>query len=203
MAYSSGRTELLESLAGVRQLLAGSLAINGTAVGLSAVTDAVKHGIVLVPEDRQRDGLIPKMSIRENIAVGARHDFLLSRERQLVQVQKLVKELNIAASDLELPVTSLSGGDQQKVLIARCLMRNPSLLLLDEPTRGVDVGAKAEIYAILRRLADQGLAYTRQRSNKPGHWQTGRSFLCQGRISAEFSQVKSPMSRSSQRPILS
>ncbi len=186
----AGRTELLESLAGARQLLAGSLVIDGTAVDVSAISDAARHGIVLVPEDRQRDGLIPDMSIRENIAIGAMHGFLLSRERQLIQVQKLVKDLNIAAGDLELPVTSLSGGNQQKVIIARCLMRNPSLLLLDEPTRGVDVGAKAEIYAILRRLAEQGLGilFASSEIEETRALADRALVLCQGRISAEFSR---------------
>jgi erythritol transport system ATP-binding protein len=185
----AGRTELLESLAGARPLLAGSIMINGNAVDLSTISHAIEHGIVLVPEDRQRDGLIPDMSIRENIAIGSMHGFLLSRAQQLVQVKKLVKELNIAARDLELPVVSLSGGNQQKVLIARCLMRNPSLLLLDEPTRGVDVGAKAEIYAILRRLADQGMGvlFASSEIEETRALADRTLVLCQGRISAEFS----------------
>jgi erythritol transport system ATP-binding protein len=153
----AGRTELLEALAGARRLLDGSVVVNGVQAHISTVSDAVKHGIVLVPEDRQRDGLIPELSIRENIAIGSMLGIWLSRAQQLARVRELVKELNIVARDLELPVTSLSGGNQQKVLIARCLMRNPALLLLDEPTRGVDVGAKAEIYTILRRLAARGI----------------------------------------------
>ncbi len=181
---------MLESLAGARHLLAGSVAINGTTVDRSTIANAVKHGIVLVPEDRQRDGLIPEMSVRENIAIGAMHGFLLSRKQQLVQVQRLVKELNIAARNVELPVTSLSGGNQQKVLIARCLMRSPSLLLLDEPTRGVDVGAKAEIYVILRRLADQGIGvlFASSEIEETRALSDRALVLCQGRISAEFSR---------------
>lgn len=94
------------------------------------------------------------------------------------------------ASDLELPVTSLSGGNQQKVLIARCLMRDPSLLLLDEPTRGVDVGAKAEIYSILRRLAAQGIGilFTSSEIEETRTLADRVLVLCQGRLSAEFSR---------------
>jgi len=186
----AGRTELLESLAGARRLIAGSIAINGTTIDLSAISDAIQHGIVLVPEDRQRDGLIPEMSIRENIAIGSMHGLLLSRAQQLVHIKSLVKELNIAARDLELPVVSLSGGNQQKVLIARCLMRSPSLLLLDEPTRGVDVGAKAEIYAILRRLANQGIGvlFASSEIEETRALADRALVLCQGRISAEFSR---------------
>ena len=114
-------------------------------------------GIVLVPEDRQRDGLVPELSIRENVALAAAGSFLSRKQKRHASVSSR-PSLNIAARDLELPVTTLSGGNQQKVLLARCLMRSPSVLLMDEPTRGVDVGAKAEIYRILRELAAKGLS---------------------------------------------
>jgi erythritol transport system ATP-binding protein len=186
----AGRTELMESLAGARRMVAGDIFLNGIQVKIATVSDAARLGIVLVPEDRQRDGLIPEMSIRENIAIGTMQGLLLSHAQQLAQVRKMVKELNIVARDLELPVTSLSGGNQQKVLIARCLMRNPSLLLLDEPTRGVDVGAKAEIYAILGRLASQGIGvlFTSSEIEETRLLADRALVLCQGRISAEFSR---------------
>jgi erythritol transport system ATP-binding protein len=186
----AGRTELLESLAGARRLLGGSIVVNGSRAYVSTVPDAAKHGIVLVPEDRQRDGLIPELSIRENIAIGTMWGIWLSRAQQIAHVRRLAKELNIAARDIELPVTSLSGGNQQKVLIARCLMRNPALLLLDEPTRGVDVGAKEEIYAILRRLAAKGIGilFTSSEIEETRALADRALVLCQGRISAEFSR---------------
>jgi erythritol transport system ATP-binding protein len=108
----------------------------------------------------------------------------------MAHVRRLTKELNIVARDLELPVTSLSGGNQQKVIIARCLMRNPALLLLDEPTRGVDVGAKAEIYTILRRLAAKGIGilFTSSEIEETRALADRALVLCQGRISAEFSR---------------
>jgi|HubBroStandDraft_6_1064221.scaffolds.fasta_scaffold29740_4 erythritol transport system ATP-binding protein len=186
----AGRTELLESLAGARRLLGGSILVNGIQAHISTVSDAVKRGIVLVPEDRQRDGLIPDLSIRENIAIGSMRGIWLSRADQMAHVRRLTKELNIVARDLELPVTSLSGGNQQKVIIARCLMRNPALLLLDEPTRGVDVGAKAEIYTILRRLAAKGIGilFTSSEIEETRALADRALVLCQGRISAEFSR---------------
>jgi erythritol transport system ATP-binding protein len=186
----AGRTELLESIAGARRLQAGTVRLNGTSVDISSVSGAGRHGIVLVPEDRQRDGLIPDMSIRENIAIGSLHGVFVSHSRQLARVRKLVEELGIVARDLELPVTTLSGGNQQKVLIARCLMRNPSLLLLDEPTRGVDVGAKVEIYRILRRLASQGIGilFTSSEIEETRALADRALVLCQGRISREFSR---------------
>jgi erythritol transport system ATP-binding protein len=154
----AGRTEMLEALAGCRASLSGEIVLRGQLLRIRSVADAMKAGIVLVPEDRQRDGLFPELSIRENVALAATKGPLLSRKQETMRTRQLVTELNIAVRDLELPVTTLSGGNQQKVLLARCLMRSPTVLLLDEPTRGVDAGAKAEIYRILRGLAGKGLS---------------------------------------------
>jgi erythritol transport system ATP-binding protein len=184
----AGRTELLESLAGTRQLRAGSVHLKGARVDFSNVSGTVRQGIVLVPEDRQRDGLFPDMSIHENIAVGSMRGILISRSNQLARVRKLLEELGIVARNPELPVSSLSGGNQQKVLIARCLMCNPLLLLLDEPTRGVDAGAKVEIYQILRRLATEGMGilFTSSEFEETRTLADRVLVLCQGRISQEF-----------------
>ena len=184
----AGRTELLESLVGARRIRSGTVKLNGSNIDLSRISTAGEQGIVLVPEDRQRDGLIPEMAIRENMIIGSMHGLVLSRLEQSEPVRKLVRELGIVARDLELPVTTLSGGNQQKVLIGRCLMRNPSLLLLDEPTRGVDVGAKAEIYQILRRLASQGMGilFTSSEFEETRVLADRALVLCQGRISREL-----------------
>ena len=184
----AGRTELVEALAGDRPIAGGSVAIDSTPVHLASVLDAVRAGIVLVPEDRQRDGLVPEMSIRENIALAAANGTLLSKAAETTRARELVRELHIAARDLELPVAALSGGNQQKVLLARCLMRSPKVLLLDEPTRGVDVGAKAEIYAILRKLAGDGLSilFTSSEIEETRLLADRVLVLCQGRISAQF-----------------
>jgi erythritol transport system ATP-binding protein len=184
----AGRTEMVEALAGFRSMLSGEIMLRGRKLHIANVGSAVRAGIVLVPEDRQRDGLIPELSIRENIALAATHGPFLSRAREMVRVRELVRDLNIAARNLELPVTALSGGNQQKVLLARCLMRSPSVLLLDEPTRGVDVGAKAEIYRILRELAAAGLAvlFTSSEIEETRSLADRILVLCQGRLSAEF-----------------
>lgn len=184
----SGRTELLETLAGARTAHAGSVSLNGKSLPRGSVTEAVISGIVLVPEDRQRDGLIPELSIRENIALGSIGGFFINRKHQADRTTQLARDLNIAAPDLERSITTLSGGNQQKVLLARCLMRSPSVLLLDEPTRGVDVGAKEEIYRILRRLAAEGLsiAFTSSEIEETRALATRTLVLCQGRIAAEF-----------------
>lgn len=184
----AGRTEVVEALAGFRPIFSGKIVLRGREVVIDSVADAVEAGIVLVPEDRQRDGLIPELSIRENVALAATKGFFLSRAKETTAVGQLASDLNIAAGDIELPVTALSGGNQQKVLLARCLMRSPSVLLLDEPTRGVDVGAKAEIYRILRELASKGLSvlFTSSEIEETRTLADRVLVLCQGRISAEF-----------------
>jgi ABC-type sugar transport system ATPase subunit len=187
----AGRTELLEALAGARPVSCGTMQLNGKCVRFGSIAGAIGAGIHLVPEDRQRDGLIPELSIRENIALNAAHTTFLNRQEETVRVLQLVKELKIHASDLDLPVTTLSGGNQQKVIIARCLMCSPSLLLLDEPTRGVDVGAKAEIYAILRHLASQGIAviFASSEIEETQALADKVIVLCQGSVSAEFNRA--------------
>jgi erythritol transport system ATP-binding protein len=184
----AGRSELLEALAGSRPILSGTVQLNGKNLRIRSIADAVKAGIHLVPEDRQRDSLVPELSIRENIALAAKGSMFIDRRQESASVLQLVKNLKIRAADVELPVTTLSGGNQQKVIIARCLMRSPSLLLLDEPTRGVDVGAKAEIYAILRQLASQGIGiiFTSSEIEETQALADRALVLCQGQVAATF-----------------
>jgi erythritol transport system ATP-binding protein len=186
----SGRTELLETIAGARQPSSGHLTLNDRPLTLRSVADAVETGIVMVPEDRQRDGLILDLSIRENIALSSLNGFFIDRRKQTRQVTELATQLSIAATDLEQPITSLSGGNQQKALLARCLMHTPHVLLLDEPTRGVDVGAKEDIYRILRRLAVDGLSiiFTSSEIEETRTLADRVLILCRGRISAELSR---------------
>jgi erythritol transport system ATP-binding protein len=184
----AGRTELVEALAGLRRIASGSIALRGRKVRIDSARSALKAGIVLMPEDRQRDGLFPDLSIRENIVMGSARGIFLSRAGEVKRVRGLIADLHIAASDMELPVTTLSGGSQQKILLARSLMHAPGVLLMDEPTRGVDVGAKAEIYGILRELARKGLGivFTSSEIEETRALADRALVLCQGRISAEF-----------------
>jgi erythritol transport system ATP-binding protein len=186
----AGRTELMEALAGLRPIASGTVAIRGQKVRTGSVRGALQAGMVLMPEDRQRDGLFPELSIRDNVVMAAKTGLILSRDEESKRVRKLAAELHIAVKDVELPVTTLSGGNQQKVLLARCLMCSPSVLLMDEPTRGVDVGAKAEIYSILRELAAKGLSivFTSSEIEETQALAARVLVLCQGRISAEFAR---------------
>lgn len=147
----------------------------------------MRAGLVLVPEDRQRDGLIPDLSIRENIALVASSGPVYSRQKEVERVRSLVRDLQIQVRDLELPVVALSGGNQQKVLLARCLMRDPVVPMLDEPTRGVDIGAKAEIYRTLKALASKGLSilFTSSEIEETRLLADRVLVLCQGRVRVE------------------
>jgi erythritol transport system ATP-binding protein len=186
----AGRTELLECLAGKRRVKDGRILVNGVNAEISSVSDSAKHGIFLVPEDRQRDGLFPELSVRENITLGSRKKLLLNFKEETSHTREIATKLNIAVKEFELPVTALSGGNQQKVLIARCLLRTPTILLLDEPTRGVDVGAKAEIYRILRHLAAEGLSilFTSSEIEETQALADRVLVLRQGRIAAELNR---------------
>lgn len=186
----AGRTELLECVAGVRPISSGRILVDGKDASLATVRDATARGIRLVPEDRQNDGLFPELSVRENITFGMRKRALIHRRAEDARARLIARELNISVGDFELPVAPLSGGNQQKVLIARCLLCSPKVLLLDEPTRGVDVGAKAEIYQILRNLADRGLSilFTSSEIEETRALGDRALVLCQGRISATLSR---------------
>ncbi len=158
----AGRTELLETLVGLHPTATGSVHLNAKRVPLRSPLVATRHGLLLVPEDRKQSGLMLDLSIHENIALGgwkdgARWGFP-RRKQEMLRIRDLAGKLNLKAEDFTLPVRSLSGGNQQKVLLARCMLRSPAVLLLDEPTRGVDAQAKVEIYTILRQLAAEGMS---------------------------------------------
>ncbi len=158
----SGRSETLKAMAGVMQLDRGSVTIDGKAVRSGSVPAAIRAGIVMLPEDRKVEGIVPNLSVRDNIVLAAlprlsRGGFT-SRRNQDAVVDVFMKRLHIKASSPDQVVSELSGGNQQKVMIARWLAMNPKVLLLDEPTRGIDVGAKAEVQALIDELAGEGLA---------------------------------------------
>jgi len=158
----SGRTELCRLIFGVDKKHTGTVTFNGKAVNFSSPRDAIDAGMGLCPEDRKHDGILGQLSIRENMILARQIKQgwwkYISRKEQEDIANQYVKELSIATSDIEKPIEQLSGGNQQKVILARWLAANPSLLILDEPTRGIDIGAHAEIIRLIRKLCDQGLA---------------------------------------------
>ncbi|MCA1646335.1 MAG: sugar ABC transporter ATP-binding protein [Chloroflexi bacterium] len=158
----SGRSALARTLFGVRRHYAGEIRVGGELVKLRSPEDAMRAGIALVPEDRKGLGLNLAATVRENMMLaGLRGRSLVSwlsdrRERQAAE--RYVRDLAIRTPSVDAPVTSLSGGNQQKVVLAKWLMTDPRVIILDEPTNGIDVGAKAEIYHLIGRLAAEGRA---------------------------------------------
>ncbi|MYW21406.1 ATP-binding cassette domain-containing protein [Streptomyces sp. SID2955] len=158
----SGRTETAQAIAGALPPRSGSVTVAGVALRTGSPSAAVRAGIALLPEDRKSEGIVPGLSVRENIALAVLPRLsrfgLVSEARVDRVVDTFVERLRIKASSPHQKAGELSGGNQQKVLLARWLAMNPKVLLLDEPTRGIDVGAKAEVQGLVDELAAQGLA---------------------------------------------
>jgi ribose transport system ATP-binding protein len=159
-----GQREFFLALFGVLRGVTGEVLLDGKAVQLHSPKQAKRGdvGIALVPEDRKTDGLMLPMSVRDNLGFAALDKLsragIVSASLEASAAQDMVKRLSIKAADLDVPVGTLSGGNQQKVVIAKWLMNAPRIILLNDPTRGIDVGTKQEIYALLRRLAEDGAA---------------------------------------------
>lgn len=160
----SGRSELVRSLYGADKADTGTLKVGGKEVRINAPLDAMKEGMAYLPEDRKKEGIIADLSVRENIiiALQAKKGMfkLLSRRQMEEFADQYIDLLQIKTASRETPVKSLSGGNQQKVIIARWLLTNPEYLILDEPTRGIDVGTKTEIQKLVLKLAGEGKAVT-------------------------------------------
>jgi rhamnose transport system ATP-binding protein len=157
----SGRSELLETIFGVFAPDAGNIQLEGTTVRPVSPAEAARLGIVLVPEERQRQGLLFNLSIRHNLVLPdrtIRRDVLVRTARERQEARELVERWRIKAGGIEVLPDSLSGGNQQKVVVAKWLATSPRVILLDEPTKGVDVGAKFEIHEIIRQEAARGAA---------------------------------------------
>ncbi len=158
----SGRSETMRAIFGLDPLTSGKMYLNGTEIHIKSPTDAVRLGIAMVNEDRKDYGLCLHRSIRENISLPSlpehQKKLLLNARKEKREVEEVSKQLTVKAAGLEAEAYSLSGGNQQKVVLSKWIMAGPKLLILDEPTRGVDVGAKSEIHALMSRFASEGMA---------------------------------------------
>lgn len=159
----AGRTETMECLFGIYPgRWEGKVWLAGKRVVLSSCREAMRLGLAMVPEDRKRDGIVPVMAVGSNITLAALGDFtsggVINDAREQQTISQSVSQLKIKTSSPALAIGRLSGGNQQKAILARCLLLNPKVLILDEPTRGIDVGAKHEIYKLISQLAAQGMA---------------------------------------------
>lgn len=157
----SGRTEIAEAIMGLRQRSAGAIRIDGTACDIRSPSDAHQQGLAYLSEDRQGRGLVMNFNLIENMTLLSLKRYvkgLISHRRERERAEHYQQTFNIRAASLKSPVGQLSGGNQQKVYLAKLLDIEPKILLLDEPTRGIDVGTKREIYRLIRQLADEGRA---------------------------------------------
>jgi erythritol transport system ATP-binding protein len=157
----AGRSELFDCIMGRHRHATGRIFIEGQPVRERDVTGRIARGLALIPEDRQREGLVSILSVASNLTLASLARFTslfhIKGEREEAAVREAIRDLSIKVADPELEVSSLSGGNQQKVVIGKALMTGPKVLLMDEPSRGIDVGAKADVFRTMRRLAAEGL----------------------------------------------
>jgi ribose transport system ATP-binding protein len=158
----AGRSEAAQAIFGVDACASGTVSLEGKQIKISCAQDAIKNGIYLIPEDRRHAGLILDVPIRENITLPALPRYasagLIKKSAECAISEEMCKKLNVKAPSIESNAGNLSGGNQQKVVLAKWLSLDPKLLIFDEPTRGIDVGAKSEIYGLMRDLAKSGVA---------------------------------------------
>lgn len=189
----AGRTELVMSLFGAyRGAKRGEVEIHGKPARIHSAGDAIRHGLALVSEDRKKDGLVLGMDVKANVTLASlkavANGFVLDANREIAAGEQAVQTLKIKARSVETAVGTLSGGNQQKVVLGKWLMTKPSILFLDEPTRGIDVGAKYEIYMIMNELVRQGVAIVMISSELPELLGMSHRVivLSEGRLTGEF-----------------
>lgn len=156
----AGRTEVAEAIYGARPKTAGEILIEGKKVRIDSPEDAIKNHIAMVPEDRKNHGVVLKLSIPDNIIMSridkCQTGILISKAKEQKNAQEKIEQVQIKTSDFRNPVNSLSGGNQQKVVVAKALFTDPNIIILDEPTRGIDVMTKSEIHLMISKLAQEG-----------------------------------------------
>lgn len=201
----AGRTETTRAIFGIDPKDSGEISLDGKPVSIKKPIDAIKAGIVLTPEDRKRDGLCTKLGVRENLAI-PNLDWIsnrigkVNRKKEKAIANKMVEELQIKLPTVEINAESLSGGNQQKVVIGKWLARNSRVIMFDEPTRGVDVGAKVEIYNLMNRLKQEGTGVLFVSSELPEILGISDRILvmCDGRLTGEL-----PVAEATEDKILS
>jgi ribose transport system ATP-binding protein len=158
----AGRSETAQAIFGIDPSLGGQMRLDNKELRIRSPQDAIKHGVYLIPEDRRNAGLITEMPIRENVTLPGLDRYapagLISFDKERRNAQEMCGKLKVKAASVEMRAANLSGGNQQKVVLAKWLSLDPKLIIFDEPTRGIDVGSKAEIYELMRKLAASGVA---------------------------------------------
>lgn len=158
----AGRTEVFECIMGLRPEHSGEIYLDGEKMEIHNISEQIDKGFALIPEDRQREGLVQTMSIGKNISLSSIKNYtkfgFLNKKEEEEHVEEQIKDIHIKVADKDLPILSLSGGNQQKVVIGKGILTNPKILLLDEPSRGIDIGAKTEVFDIINQYAERGLS---------------------------------------------
>lgn len=190
----AGRTETTRAIFGVDKKDSGTIILDDKEITINSPSDAIKAGIVLAPEDRKKDGLCTKHTIRENLALPnldmiCDRGGVINREKEDKLCNDAVQNLSIKTPSVDVDASSLSGGNQQKVVVGKWLARNSRVVMFDEPTRGIDVGAKVEIYNIMNKLKEQGIGVMFVSSEMPEVMGIADRIIvmCDGRITGEFS----------------
>ena len=188
----AGRTELLEAIAGKEPVAGGDILLDGGSILSKSIAERIDDGIGLVPEDRQRDGLVQTFDVGTNLTLASLDQSLtrgaISRRVEKKRAMDLIRAVTVKTPGPELPIGALSGGNQQKVVIGKIVATNPRVMLLDEPTRGIDVGAKGEVFRLLADRAREGLAVVYSTSEVGECFSIAHRIIVmrRGRISAEF-----------------
>ncbi|NJP96970.1 sugar ABC transporter ATP-binding protein [Nonomuraea sp. FMUSA5-5] len=188
----SGRTELLEALAGRIPPASGEIVLAGEPLTRAGIRDRIRRGLILVPEDRQRDGLVQTMTVGENLSLAGLYQYVrrlfVSAAREGAAVRRVITDITVKTSGAKAAIGSLSGGNQQKVVIGKALLTGPRVLLLDEPSRGVDVGAKADIFQLMAVQARRGLAvlFTTSEAEEALHIPDRLLVLARGTVVGEY-----------------
>ena len=159
----AGRSEIFECLMGMHPEHTGEVFLEGEKLDIKSISGQIDKGFALIPEDRQAQGLVQTMDIEKNCSLSAMKRYkkagiFLDKTKEGQKVDEQIKDIHIKVADKRLPILSLSGGNQQKVVIGKGLLTKPKILLLDEPSRGIDIGAKTEVFEIIHDLAEKGLS---------------------------------------------
>lgn len=158
----AGRTEVFECIMGLRPEHSGDVFLGGEKIGVNNISEQIDRGFALVPEDRQREGLVQTMSIGKNISLSSlkkyRKALFLDQKLENQKIAEQIKDIHIKVANKDLPILSLSGGNQQKVVIGKGILTEPKILLMDEPSRGIDIGAKTEVFDIIHEYSERGLS---------------------------------------------
>ena len=200
----AGRTESTRALFGVDAKDGGTIELDGKEIFVNCPTDAIRQGVVLAPEDRKKDGLCTKLSIKENIALPnldilCNRFGIIDRKKEAAMLENAVKRLSLKMAGGDKDAASLSGGNQQKLVVAKWLLRESRVIIFDEPTRGIDVAAKVEIYNLMNKLKQEGKGVVFVSSELPEILGIADRIvvLCEGRVTGEM-----PASEATQEKIL-